>query len=157
MIAAAQAMGGVGMGIFGAVWQTTLQQHVPEEALSRVSAWDWMGSFLFLPLGLIAAGPVSDLIGISATLWISVVWAIVSTLAVVLVPSVRNLRRLDEPEREREKAWPSCPASRPRRSMAAELGRDDVLAAREAIAGRLHRRRCSPRPRSRSASARPSI
>ena len=63
MIATAQAMGGVGMGIFSAVWLTTLQQHVPEEALSRVSAWDWMGSFLFLPLGLIAAGPVSDLIG----------------------------------------------------------------------------------------------
>jgi MFS family permease len=33
LIAAAQAMGGVGMGIFSAVWQTTLQQHVPEEAL----------------------------------------------------------------------------------------------------------------------------
>src|SRR5512133_1935835 len=31
LIAAAQAMGGVGMGIFSAVWQTTLQQHVPEE------------------------------------------------------------------------------------------------------------------------------
>ena len=109
LIAAAQAMGGVGMGIFSAVWQTTLQQHVPEEALSRVSAWDWMGSFLFLPVGLIAAGPVSDLIGISATLWISVAWAIVSTLAVLLVPSVRNLRRLDEPERDPEKALAVLP------------------------------------------------
>jgi MFS family permease len=98
MIAAAQAVGGVGMGIFSAVWQTTLQQHVPEEALSRVSAWDWMGSFLFLPLGLIAAGPISDLIGISTTLWIAVAWAVLSTLAVLLVPSVRNLRRLDAPE-----------------------------------------------------------
>jgi MFS family permease len=104
VIAAAQAMGGVGMGIFSAVWQTTLQQHVPEEALSRVSAWDWMGSFLFLPLGLIAAGPVADQIGISSTLWISVGWAIVSTLAVLLVPSVRNLRRLDDAEPEPEKA-----------------------------------------------------
>lgn len=97
-IAAAQAIGGVGMGVFGAVWQTTLQQHVPEEALSRVSAWDWMGSFAFLPLGLILAGPVSGAIGISTTLWISVGYLVVSTLAVLLVPSVRNLRRLDEPE-----------------------------------------------------------
>ena len=109
VIAAAQAMGGVGMGIFGAVWQTTLQQHVPEEALSRVSAWDWMGSFLFLPLGLIAAGPVSDLIGISTTLWISVTWAIASTLAVLLVPSVRNLRRLDGPEPEPKSALAVLP------------------------------------------------
>jgi MFS family permease len=104
LIAAAQAIGGIGMGVFGAVWQTTLQQHVPEEALSRVSAWDWMGSFLFLPLGLILAGPVSHVIGISTTLWISVGFLVASTLAVLLVPSVRNLRRLDEPEREPELA-----------------------------------------------------
>src|SRR5438046_384076 len=102
LIATAQAIGGAGMGIFSAVWMTTLQQRVPEEALSRVSAWDWMGSFLFLPLGLIAAGPVSDLIGISATLWIAVAWAVFSTLAVLLVPSVRNLRRLGEPEEPEE-------------------------------------------------------
>jgi MFS family permease len=102
VIAVAQAIGGMGMGFFGAVWQTTLQQHVREDALSRVSAWDWMGSFAFLPLGFILAGPVSGAIGISTTLWISVGYLIVSTLAVLLVPSVRNLRRLDEPEREPE-------------------------------------------------------
>jgi len=104
VIAAAQAIGGIGMGFFGAVWQTTLQQRVPEEALSRVSAWDWMGSFAFLPLGLILAGPVSQAIGISTTLWISVGYLVVSTLAVLLVPSVRNLRRLDEPEPRPEAA-----------------------------------------------------
>jgi MFS family permease len=96
VIAAAQAVGGIGMGFFGAVWQTTLQQHVPEEALSRVSAWDWMGSLAFFPLGFILAGPVSGVIGISTTLWISTGYMILSTLAVLLVPSVRNLRRLDE-------------------------------------------------------------
>jgi MFS family permease len=110
LIAGAQAVGGFGMGVFGAVWQTTLQQHVPEDAISRVSAWDWMGSFLFLPLGLIAAGPVSDLIGISTTLWISVAWAVASTLAVLLVPSVRNMRRLDEPETRSEEVLATFPA-----------------------------------------------
>jgi predicted MFS family arabinose efflux permease len=101
-IAATQAIGGIGMGLFGAVWQTTLQQHVPEQALSRVSAWDWMGTFAFLPLGLILAGPVSDAIGISTTLWVSVGYLVASTLAVLLVPSVRNLRRLDGAEAEPE-------------------------------------------------------
>jgi MFS family permease len=103
-IAVAQAVGGLGTGFFGAVWQTTLQQHVPEEALSRVSAWDWMGSLAFLPLGLILAGPVSGAIGISTTLWISVGYLVVSTLAVLLVPSVRNLRRLDAQEPKPEAA-----------------------------------------------------
>jgi MFS family permease len=100
VIAAAQAIGGIGMGFFGAVWQTTLQQNVPEEALSRVSAWDWMGSFAFFPLGFILAGPVANAIGISTTLWISVGYLVVSTLAVLLVPSVRNLRRREEPAQE---------------------------------------------------------
>jgi len=104
VIAAAQVLGGLGLGFFGAVWQTTLQQHVPEEALSRVSAWDWMGSFAFLPLGLILAGPVSGAIGISTTLWISVGYLVVSTLVVLLVPGVRNLRRLDPQEPKPETA-----------------------------------------------------
>jgi MFS family permease len=99
-IAGAQVMGGIAMGFFGAVWQTTLQQHVREEALSRVSAWDWMGSALFLPLGFVVAGPVSEAIGISTTLWISASWVVLSTFVVLLVPGVRNLRRLDEPELE---------------------------------------------------------
>ncbi len=97
-IAAAQMLTGIAMGFFGAMWQTTLQQHVPEEALSRASAYDWMGSFAFLPLGYVLAGPVSDGIGISTTLWISAGWCALSTAAVLLVPSVRNLRRLDEPK-----------------------------------------------------------
>jgi MFS family permease len=108
-IAAAQAVGGTGMGFFGAVWQTTLQQHVREDALSRVSAWDWMGSFAFLPLGLVLAGPVSAAIGISTTLWISVGWAVFSTTAVLLVPEVRDLRRLDEPEPEPEEVLAALP------------------------------------------------
>jgi MFS family permease len=99
VIALFNALGGSGMGMFGALWQTTLQQHVPEEALSRVSAWDWMGSYLFLPLGLVLAGPVSSVIGVSETLWISVAFLFVSTIAVLLVPDVRNLRRVDAPER----------------------------------------------------------
>jgi predicted MFS family arabinose efflux permease len=97
-IAAAQAAAGVAIGFFVALWQTTLQQHVPEEALSRVSAWDWMGSFAFMPLGFVLAGPVSDQIGISTTLWIGVVWCALSTAVVVAVPGIRNVRRIDDAE-----------------------------------------------------------
>jgi predicted MFS family arabinose efflux permease len=109
LIAVFNALGGSGMGLFGALWQTTLQQHVREEALSRVSAWDWMGSYLFLPLGLVLAGPVSNVIGISQTLWISVAFIVLSTIAVLLVPDVRNLRRRDEPEPEPEEALARLP------------------------------------------------
>jgi hypothetical protein len=49
---------------------------------------------------------VSQAIGISTTLWISVGYLVLSTLAVMLVPSVRNLRRLDEQEPEPRAALP---------------------------------------------------
>jgi MFS family permease len=109
LIAALNAVGGSGMGLFTALWQTTLQQHVREDALSRVSAWDWMGSYLFLPLGLVLAGPVSDVIGVSETLWISVAFIVLSTFAVLLVPDVRNLRRIDEPEAEPDEVLAKLP------------------------------------------------
>jgi uncharacterized membrane protein len=103
------AVGGAGMGLFGALWQTTLQQHVREEAISRVSAWDWMGGYAFFPLGLVLVGPVSAVIGVSTTLWISVSFIVLSTLAVLLVADVRNLRRLDEPEPEPEQVLARLP------------------------------------------------
>lgn len=94
-VAAAQLVSGVAMGFFMAVWATTLQQHVPPDKLSRVSAYDWMGSLAFLPLGYVLAGPVSEAIGVSATLWIAAGWVVASTVAVLLVPGVRELRRKD--------------------------------------------------------------
>jgi len=97
-IAIAQAGAGVAIGFFVAVWQTTMQQHVPPDALSRVSAWDWLGSFALLPLGFVLAGPVADQIGVSTTLWISAAWCAASTALVVALPSIRNLRRIEEPE-----------------------------------------------------------
>jgi MFS family permease len=95
LIAAAQLVGGAGMGMFMALWTTTLQQHVPPDKLSRVSAYDWMGSLGLLPLGYVLAGPVAGLIGVRETLLVSVAWIVVSTTAVLLVRDVRELRRLD--------------------------------------------------------------
>ncbi len=92
-IASAQLLSGIAMGFFTAVWATTLQREIPAEALSRVSAYDWMGSFAFLPLGYAIAGPVAGAIGVSTTLWISAGWVVASTGAVLLVPGVRALRR----------------------------------------------------------------
>jgi hypothetical protein len=68
-----------------------------------------MGSYLFLPLGLVLAGPVSAVIGLSETLWISVAFIVLSTIAVLLVPDVRNLRRRDEPEPKPEQALTKLP------------------------------------------------
>ena len=46
----------------------------------------------------VLAGPVSDQIGISTTLWIGVVWCALSTAVVAALPEIRNVRRIDAPE-----------------------------------------------------------
>ena len=68
--------------MFGnAVWESTLQRHIPPEALSRVSAYDWFGSLAFRPLGLAIWGPVAAAIGIATSLWLAFALLIVSALA----------------------------------------------------------------------------
>ena len=54
---------GIGNETFGVLWDTAIQQEIPQEKLSRVSSYDALGSFALIPLGLAAAGPIADLIG----------------------------------------------------------------------------------------------
>jgi predicted MFS family arabinose efflux permease len=91
VIAGAALLGGAGNLIFNALWETTLQQHIPPAALSRVSAYDWFGSLAFQPLGLVIAGPAAAAIGSSTTLWIAAGVFLVETLAILAIPSVRRL------------------------------------------------------------------
>ena len=48
-----------GAAFANALWFTTLQERIPPESISRVSAYDWMGSLALLPLGYLAAGPLA--------------------------------------------------------------------------------------------------
>ena len=57
------ALAGFGIGLFAVWWETALAQRIPPHLLSRVSAWDWMGSLALLPLGYLLAGPVAGQVG----------------------------------------------------------------------------------------------
>jgi MFS family permease len=83
---------GVGFEVFGVFWYTALHEHVAPESLARVSSYDALGSLALSPIGLVAAGPLSDWIGIDSTLWLCVTLIVVPTALVLLVPEVRNLR-----------------------------------------------------------------
>ena len=93
VIVVAGFVGGGGFAIFGTQWETTMQNEVPPEVLSRVSAYDWLGSTALLPAGYLIAGPIAAAIGIKVALWSSSTACLVLTLAVLAVPDVRNLRR----------------------------------------------------------------
>jgi MFS family permease len=90
-VAATAALGGAGNVIFNILFYTTVQRHVPEELLSRVSAYDWFGSLLAYPIGLAIAAPLAGAIGIRELLLFSAVLEIVTIVAILAVRSVWNL------------------------------------------------------------------
>lgn len=90
---AAMFVCGVTLEVFGVAWMTTLHQEIPEEKLSRVSAYDWFGSTAMLPLSTALAGPAESLFGRSQALWGSATLIVLVTALVLFVPEVRNLTR----------------------------------------------------------------
>lgn len=93
VLLAGAALHGFGLEIFSVNWDLSIQQNVPEDKLARVYAFDMVGSFVARPLGLVVAGPVSALFGM--TPWLILVGCIMGGTAFLstLHPSVRNLRR----------------------------------------------------------------
>jgi MFS family permease len=92
VLAVAAMFGGVGMMLGNSVWESTLMREVPDEWLSRVSAYDWFGSLAFQPLGLAVWGPVAALVGLHASLWVAAALMLVTNAALLSVPAIRQLR-----------------------------------------------------------------
>ncbi|MEV5430773.1 MFS transporter [Streptomyces sp. NPDC052701] len=84
---------GATVEVFGVSWMTALHQEIPEDKLSRVSAYDWFGSIALVPLATAAAGPAEQAFGRPAALWGCAALVVLVTAAVLCVPDVRNLRR----------------------------------------------------------------
>jgi hypothetical protein len=72
---------------------TALHQEIPEDKLSRVSAYDWFGSVAMVPLATALAGPAESAFGRTASLWGCATLVVLVTAAVLCVPDVRNLTR----------------------------------------------------------------
>ncbi|MGW0118613.1 MFS transporter [Streptomyces sp. NPDC003327] len=89
----AMFVSGVAIEVFGVSWMTAMHQEIPEEKLSRVSAYDWFGSTALLPLSTALAGPAESAFGRRESLWGAVVLMTVVTALVLMVPDVRNLTR----------------------------------------------------------------
>jgi Major Facilitator Superfamily len=81
--------------ISNALWDTMLQQHIPPSVLGRVSSYDWMLSLVLQPIAFAAVGPLASAIGTGRTLLLAAGLGIVANVGVLLVPSVRGVRRLD--------------------------------------------------------------
>jgi MFS family permease len=91
-LAATSFVAGAGIAVHLTLWFTLFQREIPEEVQSRVSAYDTLGSFVLMPLGLALAGPVADAIGVAPALWGAAVVMWLTWAAIVALPSVRALR-----------------------------------------------------------------
>ena len=92
------AAAGLGLGLFGVWWETALAQRIPAHLLSRVSAWDWMGSLALLPVGYLLAGPAAAALGAPEVLiGGGLIGTAAMTLALIPRP-IRTLTRLEEPD-----------------------------------------------------------
>lgn len=87
----AALIGGAAIQVFSVLWLTTLQQKVPAEMLSRVSAYDHLGSIALAPLGIVAAGILYESLGYRATLILAGLAIIIPTALVLTVRDVREV------------------------------------------------------------------
>jgi hypothetical protein len=65
---------------------------VAPEALSRVAAYDAVGSLALVPFGQVLAGLSIEAYGTEPTLWAATALIFLPTAAVLAVPEVRQLR-----------------------------------------------------------------
>jgi MFS family permease len=92
VIALSAIPAGATLTFLNTVWETTLQQQVPQRLLSRIVAYDWLAALVFQPIGYAAAGLVAaHLLGLSGTLWLGAAIGTVSTVFIVSLPSIRTL------------------------------------------------------------------
>jgi MFS family permease len=102
----AMFVAGAGIEVFGVGWNVAMQEHVPEEMLSRAYSYDALGSYVAIPVGQLLAGPLSDWLGLRPVLVASgVIYAGVCLLTLAS-PAVRNLERQPRPETEALAARP---------------------------------------------------
>ncbi len=96
------AAGGVGSTLFGVWWETALAQRIPPEALSRVSAYDWMGSLALLPIGFVLVGLLAGHVGATAVMAGGGIISALLVLPGLLPRETRELRRLETPAASEE-------------------------------------------------------
>jgi MFS family permease len=86
---------GAGTEVFSMGWNLAMQEHVPENMLSRAYSYDALGSFVAMPLGQLAFGPLGAAFGARGVLMVSGAAYVVICLLVLCSRSVRGLRRVE--------------------------------------------------------------
>jgi MFS family permease len=82
---------GIGVDIFGVLWDSSLQLNINGAVLARVSAYDYLGSILATPIGLAAVGFIAHRTSVEATIAGA---TILCGLVVVILPMLKSIRTM---------------------------------------------------------------
>ena len=92
LLSIASFCAGAGVAVHITLWFTLFQREVPERMQSRVSSYDVLGSFVLMPIGFALVGPLSDVIGVTETLWLSLGVMLTTWALILSLPSVWAIR-----------------------------------------------------------------
>ncbi|MEA2172356.1 MAG: hypothetical protein QOF76_5656, partial [Solirubrobacteraceae bacterium] len=83
VIAPFAVLTGMQLTICNTLWETTLQELIPAELLSRVVAYDWLNAIVFQPVGFALSGLIAaHVLGVAGTLWAAAGLAVASSTIV---------------------------------------------------------------------------
>lgn len=85
---------GVGIEVFGLGWNLAMQENIPDEMLSRAFSYDAFGSFVAIPVGQLAAGPLALAFGIQNVILVAGILLVVIAVTTLASRSVRSLERV---------------------------------------------------------------
>lgn len=94
VLAAGFFTGGVSLAFWLVMWSTTVQTHIPNEALNRLHAYDVAGSLIMLAVGRAVAGPVAESIGVREVLVAGAVINVGVCGVLLAAPAIRRLKRM---------------------------------------------------------------
>ena len=86
-------LAGIGTEVFGIGWSLAMQEHVPDEMLSRAYSYDALGSFVAIPIGQLAFGPIGSAFGIQQSMLVAGFLYLAVCLLTLSSRSVRDLPR----------------------------------------------------------------
>jgi MFS family permease len=90
LLVTAALLAGLGQGVMAIIWETSLQDHVAPDKLSRIAAYDDLVSFAAVPLGQVGVAPFAAAFGNHHVMVTGGVLFGVAALAPVLFASVRQ-------------------------------------------------------------------
>lgn len=87
-------LAGLGNEVFTIGWALAMQEHVPEDMLSRAYSYDALGSFAAMPVGQLAFGPLGVALGLRPVIAVAGAAYVVIALLPLTSRTLRDLRRV---------------------------------------------------------------